>query len=212
MNVLVACEESQRVCLAFREKGANAFSCDIQECSGGRPDLHVQGDCRLLFKESDINFTTCDGKEHHVEKWDLIISHPPCTYFTKAGAKHLYKGGVIDPERYNKMLDMKELFYSCLNAPADYICVENPTPMKIVGLPPHTQVIQPYEYGHNFTKRTLLWLKNLPPLTPTDIQEFRISLMCFAHDAKERSKTFTGIAKAMADQWYNYINEVTYND
>lgn len=208
LNVLIACEESQRVCLAFREKGANAFSCDLQECSGNAPHFHIQGDCLELFKENNIKFFTQDGFLQEVSHWDLIIAHPPCTYFSCAGARHMYKGGKLNEERYQKMLEMRRLFFACLNAPCDHICVENPTPMKIANLPPFSQVIQPYEYGHPFTKRTLLWLKNLPTLKPTDIRKERLCFaQYFAHDSVSRSKTFTGIAKAMADQWFDYLEK-----
>lgn len=154
MKVLIACEESQRVCSAFRAKGHEAYSCDIQECSGGHPEWHIQGNVLPLLKQ----------------KWDLIIAHPPCTYMSKAGARFMYpKAGQIDPQRLQLALEAKEFFMQMLNAPCEKICVENPTPLKVVGLPEATQVIQPYEFGHPFSKRTLLWLKGLPPLKPTNI-------------------------------------------
>lgn len=232
MNVLVACEESQRVCTAFREKGHNAFSCDIQECSGGHPEWHIKGDVLPLLhpKWYDLNrdgegnqwegykFQTVDGKTHQFEgKWDLIIAHPPCTYMSKAGARFMYlTAGNVNQERLEKALQAKEFFMQFVNADCDKICIENPTPLKIVGLPKESQVIQPYQFGHPYSKRTLLWLKGLPELKPTNIlTEYTPYLPSntggfargkggsrgVAHNAKDASKTFGGIAQAMAEQW-----------
>ena len=201
MRVLVACEESQEVCKAFRAKGHEAYSCDIQECSGGHPEWHIQGDVLPLLKE----------------KWDLIIAHPPCTYMSKAGARFMYlTAGNVNQERLEKALQAKEFFMQFMNADCDKICIENPTPLKIVGLPKESQVIQPYQFGHPYSKRTLLWLKGLPELKPTNIlTEYTPYLPSntgglargkggsrgVAHNAKDASKTFRGIAQAMAEQW-----------
>jgi hypothetical protein len=201
MRVLVACEESQEVCKAFRAKGHEAYSCDIQECSGGHPEWHIQGDVLPLLKE----------------KWDLIIAHPPCTYMSKAGARFMYlTAGNVNQERLEKALQAKEFFMQFMNADCDKICIENPTPLKIVGLPKESQVIQPYQFGHPYSKRTLLWLKGLPELKPTNIlTEYTPYLPSntggfargkggsrgVAHNAKDASKTFSGIAQAMAEQW-----------
>lgn len=215
MNVLVACEESQRVCTAFRERGHNAFSCDIQEPSGGHPEWHILGDVLPLLN-GNCCFMTMDGVVYSLKnKWDLIIAHPPCTYLSNAGARHLYKGGALNKERFQKGLEAKEFFMKFINADCDRICVENPISSRVYGLPPYTQTIQPYEHGHPYTKRTRLWLKGLPKLEPTDIVE-PIGTFCpssfHSHTvqhkglptkdrAKQRSKTFTGIAEAMAEQW-----------
>ena len=201
MRVLVACEESQEVCKAFRAKGHEAYSCDIQECSGGHPEWHIQGDVLPLLKE----------------KWDLIIAHPPCTYMSKAGARFMYlTAGKVNQERLEKALQAKDFFMQFMNADCDKICIENPTPLKIVGLPKESQVIQPYQFGHPYSKRTLLWLKGLPELKPTNIlTEYTPYLPSntggfargkggsrgVAHNAKDASKTFSGIAQAMAEQW-----------
>ena len=156
MKVLIACEESQEVCKAFRTLGYEAYSCDIQEQSGGYPEWHIQGDAL---------------EEAYSGKYTLMIAHPPCTYLSKAGARWMYlTAGNLNQERYEKAMDGKDFFMKMLNAPIKHIAVENPTPLKIVQLPKHTQAIQPYEYGHEYSKRTLLWLKNLPPLVPTDIK------------------------------------------
>lgn len=221
MKVLVACEESQAVCKAFRKRGHEAYSCDIQECSGGHPEWHIQGDVLpLLNGKCEFWTKDKDGRGvgwHYVDKWDLIIAHPPCTYMSKAGARFMYlTAGNVNQERLEKALQAKEFFMRFMNANCDKICIENPTPLKIVGLPKESQVIQPYQFGHPYSKRTLLWLKGLPELKPTNIlTEYTPYLPSntggfargkggsrgVAHNAKDASKTFSGIAEAMAGQW-----------
>ena len=213
MNVLVACEESQRVCTAFREKGHNAFSCDILPCSGGHPEWHCQGDVLNILNGSgdkEEYFCTQDNKSHKLPvKWDLIIAHPPCTYLSNAGARFLYPKGVLNEERLKLGLEAKEFFMAFYNADCEKICIENPTPSRVYELPKYTQVIQPWMFGHPVQKRTCLWLKGLEPLKPTEIVEERQSSKVpgnwFNKGGKERqqnrAKTFPGIAKAMADQW-----------
>lgn len=222
MKVLVACEESQRVCAAFREREREAYSCDILEPSGGHPEWHIKGDCLPLLN-GNCEFQTMDGVTHGIDgKWDLIIAHPPCTYTTNAGARHLYPKGKLNLSRLYKGLCGKALFESILHADCDRIAVENPVPSKVFEFPEYTQIIQPYQFGHPVTKKTCLWLKGLDALIPTDVVEpvkGRIITMrngitrysCWEMDsgkpfggedrAKERSKTFEGIAKAMAEQW-----------
>ena len=219
MKVLIACEESQEVCKAFRAKGHEAYSCDIQECSGGHPEWHIWDDVIPLLNGNCV-FQTQVGGFHVVNgKWDLIIAHPPCTYLSNAGACRLYPHkGQLDINRYEKGLDGKRFFMKILNVDCERIAIENPVPSKIFELPEKTQVIQPYEHGHPFTKKTYLWLKGLPPLKPTEIVEPLGPYVCGNSEiwkkqaakgvvygkeksAKHRSKTFPGIAKAMADQW-----------
>jgi len=226
VRVLVACEESQEVCKAFRALGHEAYSCDIQEPSGGHKEWHINGDVLRVLNPSPlplsdscgICFVTMDGKFHKVDKWDLIIAHPPCTYISNAGARWLFAGGELNQERYRKGLSAKDFFKSFLNANCDLIAVENPIPSSIYELPPYTQIVQPYEYGHPWSKKTCLWLKGLPPLVPTDIvTDYKpfVSSGSYTktHDpkykgasrkggsARSRSKTFPGIARAMAEQW-----------
>ena len=193
MKILVACEESQRVCIEFRKLGHEAYSCDILPCSGGHPEWHLQQDVLSLLNE----------------KWDMIIGFPPCTYLSNAGARHLYPGGKLNIERYKKGLLAKELFMAIYNADCSKIAIENPTPSKIYELPEKTQVIQLWQFGHPYSKRTQLWLKGLPKLIPTNIVEIESSCRkpgnWFNKGGKNRqinrSKTFEGVAKAMAEQW-----------
>lgn len=211
MNVLIACEESQEVCKAFRAKGHRAFSCDIQECSGGHPEWHIQGDVLPLLN-GNCTFQTADTHTHTQDgRWDLIIAHPPCTYISNAGVRFLYPGGEgkLNEERLKKGIDATHFFLRFLWADCDRICVENPIPSTVYCLPKYTQIIQPWMFGHPVQKKTCLWLKGLPPLVATDICEERQSSKIpgnwFNHGGKERqknrAKTFPGIAKAMAEQW-----------
>ena len=201
VRILVACEESQEVCKAFRERGHEAYSCDIIECSGGHPEWHIMCDARELLKM----------------RWDMIIAHPPCTYLTNASAVRMRVNGQIQMERYEKAMAARDFFLAFWNADCPRIAIENPTPMKLVNLPAYTQAIQPYWFGHPYSKRTCLWLKNLPPLVPTEIIEhhepyvnggckdshgnYRKFQGRKERDPKTRAKTFHGIAMAMAEQW-----------
>lgn len=215
MRVLVACEESQEVCKAFRARGHEAYSCDIQDPSGGHPEWHILGDALKALEGGRI--VTMDGVEHDVGKWDLLIAHPPCTYLSNAGARHLWKGHQLQADRVMLGIQGRDLFMRFWWADVPRICVENPVPSKVFCLPPYTQAVQPYEYGHPYSKKTCLWLKALPPLFPTDIVE-PVATWCpsgsYAHKhdernkgmfttdrAKNRAKTFPGVAKAMSEQW-----------
>lgn len=217
MKVLVACEESQRVCTAFRELGHEAYSCDIQECSGGHPEWHILGDVLPLIN-GKCEFVTMDGITHRIDiRWDLLIAHPPCTYLTPAGSCRLFdkNHNIVNKEREQKLWDAVAFFKQFLNADCEKIAVENPAPMKYYKLPKYTQIIEPYYFGDPWKKRTCLWLKSLPPLEKTNCVN---PISCWvetngrtcrtklrgakgARSAKERSKTFPGIAKAMAEQW-----------
>lgn len=169
MKVLVACEESQRVCIEFRKRGHEAYSCDIEPCSGGHPEWHIQSDVIPLLN-GQRHFFTCDNKVHYIYgKWDMIIAFPPCTYLTNAGARHLWKDHELNEERYKKGLEAKNFFMKFWNADCEKIVIENPTPSRIFEIPEKTQVIQPWQFGHPYTKRTQLWIKGLPLLKPTDI-------------------------------------------
>ena len=206
MNVLIACEESQTELKQFLENKHNAFSCDIQPCSGGITSRHIHADA-LDVLYPPVTFKTQDGAEHFIDKWDLIIAHPPCTYLSNVTAPQL------TPWRMIKMKEAREFFMKFYNAPCEKIAVENPLPLKAANLPPYSQIIHPYMFSdqENFTKRTCLWLKNLPKLK--GYYEKRPAIQAFMSNSKvngkfgkatgsvNRSKGFVGIARAMADQW-----------
>jgi len=199
MRVLVACEESQRVCIAFRELGHEAYSCDLLPCSGGHPEWHIQGDALEVIKI----------------KWDLVIAHPPCTYLSCAGAERTFRknGVIMDQDRYERGLQAAAFLRRFLDADVPRLCVENPVIMRDkFDIPKYDQIIQPWQFGHPWHKRTCLWLRGLPPLTPTEIvtptgywaqrSGKRARGFTGGHrDPKERAKTFPGIARAMAEQW-----------
>lgn len=217
MKVLVACEESQAVTIELRKLGHEAYSCDVQPCSGGHPEWHIMSDVLPLLN-GDCGFSTQYGAQYIFNgKWDMIIAFPPCTFLSNAGARHLWKGHVLNLERYAKGLLAKDFFMRIYQADCPLIAIENPTPSRIYGLPEISQTIQPWMFGHPFTKRTNLWLKGLPPLVPTDVvtpertwcpsgsysgKHGEQHRGMFTTDrARNRSKTFPGIAKAMAEQW-----------
>ena len=202
MKILVACEESQAVCIEFRKLGHDAYSCDTLPCSGGYPEYHLQQDVTELL----------------LQRWDMIVAFPPCTFLCAAGACRMYpQKGVLDKQRYDKGLLAKNLFMNLKNANCTRIAIENPTPLKVFELPQPSQVIQPFQYGHPYSKRTCLWLKGLPQLIPTEIISEGVTSWIGAgskdqygkrranvgkiRNTKTRSKTFSGIASAMAEQW-----------
>ena len=215
MRVLIACEESQTVCKAFRELGHEAYSCDIQECSGNRPEWHIKGDCVPLLG-GHCSFKTMDGTKHEIsDKWDLIIAHPPCTHLASSGARWFR-------EKQQSLEQQKAcvFFMRFILADCEHIAVENPVGIMSTVYQKPTQIIQPFEYGDPHRKTTCLWLKGLEPLKPTNIVEPEIikytrhngKTTTFDSDyiagpsadrAKKRSKTYHGIAKAMAEQWGN---------
>lgn len=189
LYVLIACEESQRICKAFRALGHYAFSCDLKPCSGGHPEWHIQG----------------DALKQLANNWDLIIAHPPCTYMCQGSATRMFPKGKLDLHRLKQAEEAKEFFMKFYNAACSHIAIENPRPLKIVGLPWATQIIQPFKFGEPWSKETHLWLKDLPLLKPTLIVPSHKCYTSACWDAETRSKTFQGIANAIADQWSKYI-------
>lgn len=187
-KVLVACEYSQVVTKAFRSAGASAWSCDVIPCTGGHPEWHFQCDVRRLL------FQTWS--------WDLVIAHPPCTYLTKAGAVRLAK----DNSRYDKGLAAREFFMMFLRLDCP-VCVENPVPMSIFQLPRPAQWVCPSEFGHSYTKKTGLWLKDLPELLPTTYKDVTAEswIKHCSGSGKRRARFWEGIAQAMAEQWLPII-------
>ena len=223
MNVLIACEESQAVCKSFRERGHRAFSCDILECSGGHPEWHILGDCVPLLN-GRCEFTLQDGSiDRQTDRWDLIIAHPPCTYLTVTGNRwfNVEKYGEKAIQRAKDREEAVKFFMEFVNADCDRVAIENPIGCMSTRYRKADQVIQPWQYGHPTTKSTCLWLKGLKVLEPTNIVEIdtsdRYAYIAangrIKHDTRSRSrcktsersnyrsKTFPGIAAAMADQW-----------
>lgn len=227
MNVLIACEESQAVCKAFRKKGHNAFSCDVEPESGGHPEWHINEDVIPLLN-GHCNFKTVDGVKHAIpSKWDMIIAFPPCTYLTSAGTRHYsLKCNSFEKveERKKERKKAAHFFMEFVNADCDRIAIENPVGYMNTHFRKPNQIIHPYYFGDSYLKRTCLWLKNLPELQPTNLLPKPEPLyICKGEKcngkkigwcegikgttggqkgrAKARSKTFPSIAKAMAEQW-----------
>lgn len=201
MRILVACEESQAVTVELRRLGHEAYSCDIEPCSGGHPEWHLQQDVLPLLRE----------------KWDMIIAFPPCTYLSNAGAKHLFRGGFLNEERYQKGLAAKDFFMEIRNADCLKIAIENPISSKIFDMPKESQTIQPYWFGDPWSKKTRLWLRGLPLLKPTNMvepqSECHSAGTWFMKGGKERqknrAKTPHGLAVAMAEQWAGDAHDAT---
>lgn len=227
MNILIACEESQRICEAFRKRGHNAFSCDIQEPSGGHPEWHIRGNCLPLLN-GNCYFDTMDGVIHKIDgKWDLLIAHPPCTYLTVCANKlyNVEKYGEKAVKRLQDREDAADFFMKFVNADCDHIAIENPVGVMSTRYRKPDQIIQPFQFGHPYRKTTCLWTKNLPKLTPTNVVEPEIihskgasggysgnswvvkdengKILSYRDPrvAKARSKTYEGIAEAIAEQW-----------
>ena len=220
MKVLIACEESQRVCQAFRERGHEAYSCDVIECSGGHPEWHILHDVIPLLN-GNCDFVTSDGTNHKIDgRWDLIIAHPPCTYLTISGNRwfNVEKYGKKAMQRQTDREKAIDFFMKIANADCDKICIENPVGcMSTVWRKPD-QIIQPYHFGDPFEKKTCLWFKGLPLLRKTkevdipDRKKFKSGKTMalwyselFRLPQRERqrlrSQTFPGIARAMSEQW-----------
>lgn len=226
-TLLVACEESQRVCIAFRQRGWEAYSCDIIDCSGGNPEYHIKQDVLPLLN-GNCDFETCDGVKHHIDRWDMLIAHPPCTELCSAG-QHWFSRGIKDPKMREDAVDF---FMRFINADCEHIAVENPIGIMSTRYRKPDCVVQPWQFGHPETKATCLWLKNLPSLVPTNIikkpeggwENQQISNGKYTgfknydengkilawNDPRTkviRSRTYIGIAEAMAEQWTKYLEE-----
>lgn len=226
MNVLIACEESQAVCKVFREKGHNAFSCDIQPCSGGHPEWHIKGSV-LPILGGGVTFRTQDKQEYTIDGlWDLVIAHPPCTYLTVTGNRYFgAQYGVNSIQRYHDRLDAINFFMQFVFCNARRVAIENPIGCMSGVYRKPDQIIQPWWFDEDGTeeteKATCLWLKNLPQLTPRNVikpdikyhvmksgkhqTEWYFQTRCLPHEdrAKAASKTFKGVANAMGEQWGN---------
>ncbi len=212
MKILAACEESQAVTVACRKLGCEAYSCDRKPCSGGHPEWHIQADVIPLL-DGNCSFYTADGAWHSVDgKWDMILAFPPCTHLAVSGARYFE-----EKRRDGRQRQGIEFFLRFVRADCERIAIENPVGIMSTVYRKPDQIIQPYEYGHKERKRTCLWLKGLPPLVPTRMVRPQLHLCGngrtdsrWHYDtyhlppekrAEERSKTFPGIAEAMAQQW-----------
>ncbi len=226
MKVLSACECSQTVCKAFRNRGHEAYSCDIEEQYGGHPEWHIKGDC-LGILEGGAVIKTQDGKAHTIDKWDLIIAHPPCTYLSNAATRsHSLKGATLEQinARTEKRIQAQEFFMKFANVNCEKVAIENPVGVMNTVYRKPDQIIEPYQFAESeedtenyVTKRTCLWLKGLNTLKTNDLEKPDNAKLygrwsngkagCWheiqgqKNKATVRSKTFTGIAKAMAEQW-----------
>lgn len=224
MNVLIACEESQRVCTEFRKLGHTAFSCDIVICSGGHPEWHIMQDVIPLLN-GNCTFVTQSGETHHIiGRWDLIIAHPPCTYLTVTGNRwfNVDEYGDKAIERMKNRDKAIKFFMTFVNANCDHIAIENPIGIMSTNYRKPDQIIQPYYFGDPYEKKTCLWLKQLPLLEKTNVVEPEERTVFSsgktmptwyasafglppAERSRIRSQTFPGFAKAMAEQWGGII-------
>ena len=225
MRILVACEESQAVTKELRQLGHEAYSCDILDCSGGFPEWHIMADVLPLLN-GNCSFKTKDNIDHYVNgKWDMIIAFPPCTFLTVTGNRwfNVERYGEKAIKRKQDREDAKAFFMSFVNADCEKIAIENPIGIMSTEYKKPKQIIQPYMFGDPERKSTCLWLKGLPCLTPTNIVEpqiikykngkgtdspWHVNTMSLppAERSKMRSKTFPGIAHAMATQWTKEAN------
>lgn len=231
IKVLIACEESQRVCMVFRARGFEAYSCDIQEPSGGHPEWHILGDALKAVKTGEI--TTMDGAAHYIGKWDLLIAHPPCTYLSNVATRYYSLRCTPAEEvcaRWEERTKAAVFFMRFALASVPHIAVENPVGIMSTAYRKPDQIIHPWQFSGGeqdneqyVTKATCLWLNGLPPLmhtytgdAPDNAKMYGVSpngknrtweSMISKDRQKNRSKTFSGIAKAMAEQWGNYLME-----
>lgn len=234
-NILIACEESQTICKAFRNRGFNAYSCDIIECSGGHPEIHFKADALEVIPNKGGKLET--GDYYYLpegEEWDLLIAHPPCTYLTVSGARWMYHPDDKDlpleerrehPKhigRRQKQKEAAEFFMEFTKTGIKHWAIENPVGYMSSYYRKPDQIVQPYWFGDSASKKTCLWLNNLPLLVSTNMVDPGEKLVAkngwsmakWISDAyklpveerrKIRSKTFQGFAEAIANQWGNFL-------
>lgn len=227
LNILIACEESQAITTRFRERGHICWSCDLVDCSGGHPEWHINSDCSVLLN-GNCQFTTQDGKTHQQEgKWDLIIAHPPCTYLTVTGNRwfDIDKYGDKARQRYKDRDEAADFFMLFTHTNCEHYAIENPIGYMSTFYRKPNQIIQPYMFGDPARKATCLWTKGLPNLKPTNVVEpvvikykngkgtdnpWHVETLKLPKEerARERSKTFPGIADAIVSQWGSYLENL----
>ncbi len=200
MRILMACEESQAVTSEMRKLGHEAYSCDVEPCSGGHPEWHIQQDVLPLL-DGNCRFNTADGAVHSISgEWDMLIAFPPCTNLAVSGARYF-----AQKQADGRQQASIAFFMRFVNASCPRIAIENPIGIMSSHYRKPDQIIQPWWFGHGETKATCLWLKGLPLLHPTDVvegREHRVWRMPPSPNrAKLRSKTYLGVASAMAEQW-----------
>lgn len=221
MKVLIACEESQRVCIAFRERGHEACSCDIEPCSGGHPEWHIKSDLRYVLNGGAMRLQ--NGNKITIDRWDMIIAHPPCTFLSNVATRHhslrCTPINTINGRTLNR-IDAMRFFMEIVHADCDRIAIENPVGVMNTAYRKPDQIIHPYYFASGkddkenyWTKATCLWLKGLEPLKHDEPEPYEHKLgkrpggknytwsEKVSCDSCVRSKTFPGIAKAMAEQW-----------
>lgn len=230
MNVLVACEESQRVCTEFRKRGFTAYSNDVVNTSGGHPEWHIKMDAKMVLNGGNMRLQ--NGERINIPHWDLIVAHPPCTYLSNAATRsHSLKCTPVNwiNGRTLSRIDGMNFFMQCIMANCDHIAVENPVGIMNTAYRKPDQIIEPYQFAESendtenyVTKRTCLWLKGLPTLKTNDLRKPDNAKLfgtnkngkayCWndsaTRDPGVRSKTFSGIAKAIAEQWGNYMKNI----
>ena len=215
MNIIIGCEESQAVCVEFRKLGHNAFSCDLQKCSGGHPEWHFKMD---IFKAINAGvLITESGESVFIDKWDAMIGHPDCTYLTVSANKWIKdqpkrkSGALVGEARREARREAIEFFMKMWNCGIEKIALENPIGCMSSVFRKPNQVKQPWMFGHGETKATCLWIKGFPNLKSTDIVSERVQKLHLLPPSKDRaklrSKTYVGIARAMAEQWGGKIIE-----
>ena len=208
LYILIACEESQAECIAFRALGHYAYSCDVQPCSKfGCPSWHIHGDV-VPYLHGRKFFHVQSGEYKIVPRWDLIIAHPPCTFLCRLSSVQMIHRGVLDEQRFAQMQEAKSFWLECYNAEAPFVAVENPVPMARAGLPKPSFYADPSWFGAPHTKKTCYWVRNLPPLMPKFDAAGQPSLVA-RRRGKYRSRTEPLLACAIAQQWSDYIIKCT---
>lgn len=201
-KVLLACECSQVECVAFRRHGFEAYSCDLQPCYGGHPEWHIRGDALRTLVLLDGGVRTDDGIFHDIDRWDLVIAHPPCTYIAQVGAAVRAYGDTIAARYYRvRMREAAVFFMAFFELYDGLLAVENPRPSPLAGLPPYSFFVRPDIFGSRWSKLTYYWVRGLPPLLPLQARNYRRSSAASNRRGQKRSESFVEVAEAMAIQW-----------